>query len=93
VAAIAGDPAPSRSVLGGRREQGPPPPGPGPAAATDGIRWLPLQRRTASWQAAYNTACLYAALARENQAPDDLVVISLERAVSNRGSEMDRPYD
>jgi hypothetical protein len=92
-AAIAGDPAPIRSVLDGQREQGPPPPGPGPAAAGDSIRWLPMQRRTASWQAAYNTACLYAALAQENQAPDDLVVISLERAVNNRDSEMERPYD
>jgi hypothetical protein len=92
-AAIAGDPAPIRSVLDGRREQGPPPPGPRPAAARDGIRWLPMQRRTASWQAAYNTACLYAALARESQAPDELVVISLERAVNNRDSEMERPYD
>jgi hypothetical protein len=92
-AAIAGDPAPIRSVLDGRRAQEPPPPGPGPAAATDRIRRLPLQRRTASWPAAYNTACLYAVLARENQAPDDLVVISLERAVNNRDSEMERPYD
>jgi hypothetical protein len=94
-AAIAGDPAPIRSVLDGQREQGPPPPGSGPAAAAarDSIRWLPMQRRTASWQAAYNTACLYAALAQENQAPDVLVVISLERAVNNRDSEMERPYD
>jgi hypothetical protein len=61
--------------------------GPGPAAAGDSIRWLPLQRRTASWPAAYNTACLYAALARENRAPDDLVAISLGRAVNNGDSE------
>jgi hypothetical protein len=92
-AAIAGGPAPIRSVFDGRREQGPAPPGLRPAAARDRIRWLPMQRRTASWQAAYNTACLYAALARENQAPDGLVVISLERAVNNRDSEMERPYD
>jgi hypothetical protein len=92
-AAVAGDPAPIRSVLDGRREPGPPPPGPELAMGKDRIRWLPGQRRTASWQAAYNTACLYAALAQENQAPDDLVVISLERAVSNRDSEMERPYD
>jgi hypothetical protein len=35
------------------------------------VRWLPWQRRTPSWQAAYNTACLYAALtdaAREKYA-------------------------
>jgi hypothetical protein len=92
-AAVAGDPALIRSVFDGRREQGSPPPGLRPAAVRDSIRWLPLQRRTASWQAAYNTACLYAALAQEDQAPDDLVVISLERAVNNRDSEMERPYD
>jgi len=92
-AAIAGDPAPIRSVLGGGQEQEPPPPGQGPAGARDKIRWLPRQRQTASWPAAYNTACLYAALAQADRAPDDRVVISLERAVNNRDSEMERPYD
>jgi hypothetical protein len=33
------------------------------ARARDRVRRLPWQRSTASWQAAYNTACLYAALA------------------------------
>ena len=38
--------------------------GPLPWARTrDRVRRLPWQRSTASWQAAYNTACLYAALA------------------------------
>jgi hypothetical protein len=92
-AAIAGDPAPIRSVLGGGRAPGTGSPGPEPAAGHDRLRWLPGQRRTASWQAAYNTACLYAALAREDRAPDSRVVISLQRAVSNRDCEMDRPYD
>jgi hypothetical protein len=92
-AAIAGDPAPITWAFEGPREQGPPPPGPGPAAARDRIRWLPMQHRTASWQAAYNTACLYAALAQQNPALDKLVVSSLERAVNNRDSEMERSFD
>ena len=33
-----------------------------PVAVAQRTRWLPWQRRTPSWQAAYNTACLYAAL-------------------------------
>jgi hypothetical protein len=64
-----------------------------------------LQARTASWQAAYNTACLYAALAAqrlttseslpapERLAWDERVVISLERVVNNQYAEMERPYD
>jgi hypothetical protein len=34
----------------------------------DRVRWLPWQARTASWQAAYNTACLYAVLLQQNLA-------------------------
>lgn len=48
--------------------------GPLPWARTrDRVRRLPWQRSTASWQAAYNTACLYAALsdaALAHRAPD-----------------------
>ncbi len=67
--------------------------------------WWPLSRRTLSWQAAYNTACLYAALAAqrlatteslpaaERAAWDERVVISLERVVNNQYAEMERPYD
>jgi hypothetical protein len=91
-AAIAGDPAPIRSVLDGRAP-GTAAPSPAPAAGRDRIRWLPAQRRTVSWQAAYNTACLYAALAQQNPALDTLVVVSLQRAINNRDSEMERPYD
>jgi hypothetical protein len=92
-AAIAGDPATAWPVPGTWPALAPPPAGPGPAPGTDRIRWLPGQRRTASWQAAYNTACLYAVLAQERRAPDKLVVSSLQRAVNNRDSEMERAYD
>jgi hypothetical protein len=72
--------------------------------ARDRVRWLPWQRRTASWQAAYNTACLYAALISDRRArggivsPDeetweDRVVISLERVANNPYAEMRRPFD
>ena len=69
------------------------------------MRWLPWSRRTVSWQAAYNTACLYAALAAqrlstaeslsaaERRAWDERVVISLGRVVNNQYAEMERPYD
>ena len=53
----------------------PPAPAPGkpaPADPRDRVRWLPLLRRTVSWQAAYNTACLYAALASERLAAERL---------------------
>jgi len=54
---------------------------------------IPWHRRgKASWQAAYNAACLYAALARQDQdqAP---VVACLRSAVGNPRSEMERAYD
>ena len=51
------------------------------------------QARTASWQAAYNTACLYAVLARQGLAGEDQVVASLRRVVLNRDSGMERPHD
>ena len=41
----------------------PHPPGrPAPSQPHDRLRWRPRSRCTVSWQAAYNTACLYAAL-------------------------------
>jgi hypothetical protein len=93
VTAIASDNRAITSVLRGvppeaRGVQDPPRRKRGPAATKDRIRWLPAQRRTASWQAAYTTACLFAALAREHE-----VVISLERAINNPDSELDRPSD
>jgi hypothetical protein len=68
-------------------------PGPEVAARPDRVRWLPSQCRTASWQAAYNTACLYATLAE--LAPETVarVVVALERAINNPDSEMERAYD
>jgi hypothetical protein len=59
----------------------------------DRARWLPWQARTASWQAAYNTACLYAVLAQQGLADEDQVVASLRRVVLNRDSGMERPHD
>lgn len=50
------------------------------------------RRGKASWQAAYNAACLYAALARQDQdqAP---AIACLRSAVDNPRSEMERAYD
>jgi hypothetical protein len=59
----------------------------------DRARWLPWQARTASWQAAYNTACLYAVLVQQGLADEDQVVASLRRVVLNRDSGMERPHD
>lgn len=55
-------------------------PGPKVAARLDRVRWLPWQSCTASWQAAYNTACLYATLVGIAPEVVDRVVVSLERA-------------
>jgi hypothetical protein len=59
-----------------------------PAKKRDRTRWLPWQRRTPSWEAAYNTACVYAALNLDQQ-----VIVSLQRAINNRDCEMQRPSD
>jgi hypothetical protein len=59
----------------------------------DRARWLPWQARTASWQAAYSTACLYAVLVQQGLAGEDQVVASLRRVVLNRDSGMERPHD
>lgn len=59
----------------------------------DRARLLPWQARTASWQAAYNTACLYAVLVQRGLADEDQVVASLRRVVLNRDSGMERPHD
>jgi hypothetical protein len=59
----------------------------------DRVRWLPWQARTASWQAAYNTACLYAVLVRNRLASEEQVVASLRRVVLNRDSGVERPHD
>ena len=64
-----------------------------PSDAPDRVRWLPWQHCTVSWQAAYNTACLYATFA--DVAPESVarVVVALERAINNPDSEMERAYD
>ena len=69
---------------------------PGPNAKK--TRWLPWLRRTPSWQAAYNAACLYAALEQSclYDQKENLVtyaVTSLRRAVNDPECEMDRPSD
>jgi hypothetical protein len=77
------------------------------ARAQDRVRWLPRQRNTASWQAAYNTACLYAALADAARTrgvtepvPEKIlkdlesrVIVSLRRVVENPDSELERAWD
>ena len=90
VTAIAGDPGPIRSVLHPQDWRSQPP---AAADTRDQPRWLPTQCRTASWPAAYNTACLYATLASRNAALERQVVTSLKRAIGNPDSEMERPYD
>jgi hypothetical protein len=67
------------------------------------VRWLPWRRSSPSWQAAYNTACLYAALAdaaRRGCAPEPTlqelerrVIVSLRRVVDNPRSELERAWD
>jgi hypothetical protein len=59
----------------------------------DRVRWLPWQARTASWQAAYNTACLYAVLLQQGLASQEQVIASLRRVVNNRDSGLERPHD
>jgi len=59
----------------------------------DRVRWLPWQKRTASWQAAYNAACLFAVLLQQGLAMEEQVIASLRRVVNNRDSGLERPYD
>ncbi len=83
----------------------PSPDRPAPRDPRDRLRWWPWSRWTLSWQGAYNTACLYAALAAQRLATmeslpmgdrrawDERVVSSLGRVVNNQYAEMERPYD
>jgi hypothetical protein len=70
---------------------------PQPGKNSTKTRWLPWQCRTLSWQAAYNTACLYAALEDRGKAPRgamaERVVASLRRVVDDRDCDMERPSD
>jgi hypothetical protein len=105
VSAIVGDSTAVRTVLRAPfdawpqagRDDGPAPDRSAPAGwippTRDRARWLPWQARTASWQAAYNTACLYAVLVQQHLADEDRVVASLRRVVLNRESGMERPHD
>jgi hypothetical protein len=91
VEAITGDCAPIKAILLGERR--PAAAWPARVAPPEQVRMLPWQRRTASWQAAYNAACLYSALAQQDLAGEDRVVTCLQRAIDSRDSEMERAYD
>ena len=106
VAAIVGDSAAVRAVLWDPFEAWPRYVPPGNVASIAGlarsgwvpptrdrVRWLPWQARTGSWQAAYNTACLYAVLLQQGLADEEQVIASLRRLVSNRESGLERPHD
>ena len=92
---IAGDNVPIEQHLTNPKAQDTPEPQETPEASDrlsgekrDRTRWLPWQRRTPSWEAAYNTACVYAALNLDHR-----VVVSLQRAINNPDCEMQRPSD
>jgi hypothetical protein len=100
---IAGDPAPIIAVLTGtdewrtprRTTDGADEPAPSTASR---VRLLPWQRRTPSWQAAYNAACVYAALADAAPAAaapefQERIINSLRAAVDNPYSELERASD
>jgi hypothetical protein len=99
---IAGDPAPIIAALTGTDEWRTPRRAadgaePSPATASR-VRLLPWQRRTPSWQAAYNTAGVYAALADAAPAPaapefQERIINSLRAAVDNPYSELERASD
>ena len=92
---IASDNVPIKQHLTNQKAQDTPEPQDKPEASDrppgekrDGTSWLPWQRLTPSWEAAYNTACVYAALSLDHR-----VVVSLQRAVNNPDCEMRRPSD
>jgi hypothetical protein len=68
-----------------------------PGAKAGKTRWLPWQRRTPSWPAAYNAACLYAALACSDKYQQNKMTLMalrcLDRVVNDRLCEMERPWD
>jgi len=91
-AAITGDSAPIKAVLRDGAAAVAPPLKPA-APSRERVRVLPWLPHTASWQAAYNTACLYSVLAQHGLASEDRIVVSLQRAIDSKDSEMERPYD
>ena len=99
-AAITGDSATIKEVLKNRKMPDSPIPLPKewhPGSYVGETRWLPWQGRTPSWQTAYNTACLFAALACNYSDPENEMahraVESLRSAVGDRHCEMERPSD
>jgi hypothetical protein len=101
-AVITGDNVTIKEVLKNRKIPDSPIPLPKawhPGSYVGKTRWLPWQRRTPSWQTAYNTACLYAALACSSRDPENEIemahraVGSLRSAVGDRHCEMERPSD
>ena len=99
-AVITGDNVTIREVLKNRKMPDSPMPLPKewhPSSYVGKTRWLPWQRRTPSWQTAYNTACLYAALAYSSRDQENEMahraVGSLRSAVGDRHCEMERPSD
>jgi hypothetical protein len=68
---------------------------PQPGRHAQRTRWWPWLRRTPSWQAAYNTACLYAALTDmyDKELMAQRVVTSLRRAINDPYCEMGRASD
>ena len=101
VKAISGDVTAIEAVLNSRPPAGPAQDAWHPGAKAHRTRWLPEQNRTPSWQAAYNAACLYAALTCDGKksggANDDrmakLALRCLRRTVNDRDCEMERPWD
>jgi hypothetical protein len=91
VAALTGDSAPVEALLRGERR--PASDWPQGRAPGEQVRRLPWLRRTASWQAAYNAACLYSALAQHGLVDEGRVVTCLQRAIDSRETEMERAYD
>jgi hypothetical protein len=86
VTAIAGDAGPIRSVLS--------------PSSHNWLRWLPWRAHATSWQAAYNTACLYAVLlehdhlrGRENLGGQELIIRSLRSVVNHQGTGLERLSD
>jgi hypothetical protein len=98
VAAVAGDCAEIRPLLSPAANRHAREPRPGKKAKK--TRWLYWQCRSPSWQAAYNAACLYAALEQRPGYDQDKknemarhVVASLRRVVDDPDCEMERPWD
>jgi hypothetical protein len=99
-AAITGDSATIKEVLKNRKMPDSPirlPKEWHPGPYVGETRWLPWQGRTPSWQTAYNTARLFAALACNYSDPENEMahraVESLRSAVGDRHCEMERPSD